>query len=170
MASDSSEPQSKAIGDGDEGGYAVTKLGSGNPSTVEPTKANSPSADSYLPASSDNEGYPLAPQATSEVWTSTGSLLPEYKQRRPRPPRFDEDRHLTLRSLFVLLTLCAVPMALAPRVSPAALAGVLGIITLVAHSLLALLPTRRLVLHVGAWAVLVMYLLAALVAAFKSLT
>lgn len=169
MASDSSEPESKCMGGGDEGGYPVARPDTVVPSAVERAEANSPPADSYLPASSDIEGYPLAPQAISAVWTSAGSLVPERMQRRRRPPRFDEDRQVTLQSLFILLTMCAAVMALATRISPAVLAGVLGIVAIVVHMLLATFPTRRLVLHLGAWAVLVMYLIAAFVAGFKSL-
>lgn len=76
------------------------------------------------------------------------------------PVRSEDDRRFTLTGLFALVTFASVVFALGSYLPPAIFAGVTGLATLVGMVLLSLLNGPPMVIQLGWWMLLAIYLAA----------
>ena len=76
------------------------------------------------------------------------------------PVRSEDERRFTLAGLFALMTFASVVFALGSYLPPAIFAGVTGLATLVGMVLLSLLNGPPMVIQLGWWMLLAIYLAA----------
>jgi len=77
-----------------------------------------------------------------------------------QPIRSDDERRFTLTGLFALMTFASVVFALGSYLPPAIFAGVTGLATLVGMVVLSLLNGPPMVIQLGWWMLLAIYLAA----------
>lgn len=100
---------------------------------------------------------PAPPQRIPPAFSATDL---EAIREAVEPARTDDERRFTLAGLFALVTFASVVFALASYLPPAIFAGVTGLATLVGMAVLSFLNGPPLVIQVGWWMLLAIYLAA----------
>lgn len=118
--------------------------------------------DSHESTHREPESFAL--QSADELHTPRPEIRSEADWAAIRaafePIRSDDDRRFTLTGLFALMTFASVVFALGSYLPPAIFAGVTGLATLVGMVVLSLLNGPPMVIQLGWWMLLAIYLAA----------
>ena len=122
-------------------------------------------ADSNEPQPGEPEEFALAlpdssPNARSAAPPIRSPTDLEAIREAFDPVRSDDERRFSLTGMFALVTFASVVFALGSRLPPAMFAGVTGLATLVGVVLLSLLEGPPMVIQLGWWMLLAIYLAA----------